>query len=308
LGLKRRCAEGTIELAHCYYRQGAFALTRSTLLRALNELSSNDTELRSICLIRLAVTERHAGHLYDSLTRLNEARESVERCGTLVTGRFHHELATTLKDLALAEGKNDYSEPVIKGFQQAIYEFEAIGHHRYAAVVENNFGFLLLTLKEFDKAEKHLLRARRCLEAFGDRIRVAQVDDSLARLYMETGKLELAEKAACAAVLNLENSDEEALLAESLTTKGLVLCRLGRTREARGVLEGAHRVAERCGDTEGAGRVLLTVIEEIFHELGREERLELRVRLKKLLGKSQQASTLKRLGTCLERIASEDKK
>ena len=308
LGLKRRCAEGIIELAHCYYRQGAFALARSTLVRALNELSSADTELRSICLIRLAVTERHAGHLYDSLARLNEARESVERSGALVTGRFHHELSTTLKDLALAESQINYSEPVIKGFQQAIYEFEAIGHHRYAAVVENNFGFLLLSLKEFDKAEKHLLRARRFLEAFADRIRAAQVDDSLARLYMATDKLELAEKAACAAVSSLENSDEEALLAESLTTRGLVLCRLGRTREARGVLEGAHRIAERCGDTEGAGRALLTVIEEIFHELGKEERLELAVRLRKLLGKSQQASTLKRLEICLERIASEVKK
>jgi tetratricopeptide (TPR) repeat protein len=304
LGLKRRCAEGIIELAHCYYRQGAFSLTRSTLLRALNDLSSNDTELRSICLIRLAVTERHAGHLYDSLARLNEARESVERCGALVTGRFHHEFATTLKDLALAEGQKNYSE-VVKGFQQAIYEFEAIGHHRYAAVVENNFGFLLLTLEEFDRAEKHLLRARRFLEAFGDRIRAAQVDDSLARLYMATDKLELAEKAACAAVSNLENGDEEALLAESLTTKGLVLCRIGRTREARGVLEGAHRIAERCGDTEGAGRALLTVIEEIFHELGKEERLELGVRLRKLLGKSQQASTLKRLEICLDRIGKE---
>ena len=73
-------------------------------------------------------------------------------------------------------------------------------------------------------------------------------------------------------------------------------------------MEGAHRIAERCGDTEGAGRALLTVIEEIFHELGKEERLELAVRLRKLLGKSQQASTLKRLEICLERIASEVKK
>jgi hypothetical protein len=31
-------------------------------------------------------------------------------------------------------------------YLKALYEFEAIGHHRYVAAVENNIGFLLLLL------------------------------------------------------------------------------------------------------------------------------------------------------------------
>src|SRR4030095_4234657 len=125
-------------------------------------------------------------------------------------------------------------------------------------------------------------------------------------LYLATNQLTLAEESAQRAVLTLEKSDEEALLAESLTTKGLVLSKVGRKWEARGVVEGAYRIAERCGDAEGAGRALLVVIEEIFDELGIEEREALALRLKHLLGRPQQASILRRLANCLERIRKEN--
>ena len=91
-----------------------------------------------------------------------------------------------------------------------MYEFEAIGHHRYTAVVENNLGFLLLGLQEFDQASNRLLYARNLLERFGDLVRRAQVDDTLARLYLATNQLTLAEESAQRAVLTLEKSDEEA--------------------------------------------------------------------------------------------------
>jgi len=65
----------------------------------------------------------------------------------------------------------------------------------------------------------------------------------------------------------LEGSSEEALLAEALTTQGLVLCRLGRKQEAKPIIERARRIAERCGDRESAGKALLIVIEEMCDQL-----------------------------------------
>jgi len=100
----------------------------------------------------------------------------------------------------------------------------------------------------------------------------------------------------------LETGDEEALLAEALTTKGAVFCRQGRYSEAKGILEGAHRVAERCGDNEGAGRALLIIVEKMSEQLEDEERQELGTRLRKLLAQSQQASIQIRLRKCLEVI------
>jgi tetratricopeptide (TPR) repeat protein len=134
--------------------------------------------------------------------------------------------------------------------------------------------------------------------------RCAQLNDSLAHLHLTAGRLELAEQAVGKAVKTLETGGMEAYLAESLTTQGLVLCRLGRHREAKRVLERAYSVAERCGHREGAAHALLMEIEEMCEHLQDEERLELGARLDQLLASSKQASTLDRLGKCHDLIAA----
>lgn len=303
LGAKRRSAEARIELALAYYRQGMFALARKTLLRVLAELQLEDNELKSLALIRLAVLERHAGHVADSLSRLSEAQVIVEESGPLVTGRYYHELAITLREIAIAENRSEYFDRVTSHFRRAFYEFVAIGHHRYAAVAENNHGFLNLALERFDEAEVHLAHARRVFEGLADKLRTAQVDDTLARLYVATDRLDLADSASQTAVISLEACDEEALLAEALTTRGLVFCKLNRHNEARTTLEGARRIAERCGDSEGAGRALLIVFEEMYDELDPNERLYLASRLRELLEHTQMASTRSRLENCLRLIS-----
>jgi TolB-like protein len=302
LASKRRSAEGQIELGMSYYRQGMFDLARSTLVRAFGELSEDDRELRSVGLIRLGMVERHAGRLHDALARFTEASEIAELSGGLITGRFHHELATTLKKLHVTHDRSDYFDRVINHYNLAFYQFQAIGNHRYAAISKNNHGYLLLSLERFEEAERHLLWARKLFDGLNDKIRRAQVDETLARLHLATAQFDQAERTIDLAIGALESGDEEALLAEALTTKGVILCRQGRHAEAKGILEGAHRVADRCGDSEGAGRALLVVIEEMCELLGDQERRELGARLNKLLVHSQQTTTLDRFRKCIEVI------
>ena len=304
LGAKRRSAESRIELALSYYRQGMFALTRKTLSSVLHELRAEDTELRCLALIRLAVLERHAGHVADSLSRLSEAEFIVEESGPFVTGRYYHELAITLREIAIAENRSEYFDSATRHLQRALYEFVAIGNHRYAAIVENNHGFLHLAQGRFDEAEVHLVRARQLFEGFHDKIRTAQVEDTLARLYVATERLDLANQASQRAVAYLEECDEEALLAEALTTRGLIFCRLNRHNEARTILEGARRIAERCGDSEGAGRALLILFEEMSNNLEPQERSCLAARMRELLEHTQVVSTRSRFENCLKLISS----
>lgn len=300
LGAKRRSAESRIELALSYYRQGMFELTKNTLLKTLEELDASDINLRGLALLRLAVVERHAGHVQDSLKRLDEARELVDLDGPLITGRYHHELASALKLSAIDENRSNYSADVSFHFKRAVHEFVAIGHYRYVAVVENNHGFLLLNTGLFDEAEAHLLHARKLFDILNDKIRLAQVDETLAQLYTATTRFELAKQTIERAVTSLEESDEEALLAEALRTKALVYCKLHRTQEARAILEGARRVAERCGDFEGAGLALLLMMENMRNQLEKIELKEVAARMRKLLENSQLASVRTRLRHCLE--------
>ena len=121
--------------------------------------------------------------------------------------------------------------------------------------MENNYGCLLSTLARYDEACFHLDRARELFEVLQDNVRRAQVDETLAQLYLASGKYESRSESINLAVDTLKVSGEDALLAEALTTQGIVLCRLGRRHEAKPNLERARRVAERCEDHEAPAKL-----------------------------------------------------
>jgi tetratricopeptide (TPR) repeat protein len=302
LRVKKRAAEARIELALCYYRQGLFDVGRSTLIRVLNELSEEDRELRSLALIRLASLERHAGRVRDALSRLNEATAIVKLSGPWVTGRRHLELASTYKDLAIAEDDIAHFNNAKQSYYKALHEFEAVGNHRYVAIVENNVGFLLLNHNAYQESEYHLLRARRLFEAFSDTVRGAQVNETLARLYVATEKYVTAQDAITKAVLILEHTDGEALFAEALTTSGLVESKLGNYAKAKSTLQAGCSVAERCGDNEGAGRALLILLEELGNHLETAEKVQICEKVKTMFALTQQRTMQSRVERCIEQL------
>lgn len=295
LGSKTLSCEGRVDLALCYQRQGMFDLARTTFLAALQVLPSSECEIRRFALISLASVEWQAGRLNDSAARLKEADEIVEPASPLINGRYHLHLAVTLQTLATFETRGKYLHRALEYCFKAVEQYEAIGNHRYAAIGENNYGYLLVTFNRLDEAESHLVRARKLFAALDDKRRCAQVDDSLAHLHLAAGRLELAEKAVRQAVNALETGGLDGFLAESLTTQGLVLCKLGRRREAKRILDRARQIAERCGDIECSCIALLIVIEELGEHLDEEERLELSAQLEQFLAYSQKASTIERI-------------
>lgn len=128
---------------------------------------------------------------------------------------------------------------------RASSQAELVGHHRRTAVLECNHGYLLLAFARVAQAESYLKRARTLFNHFSDRC--PQLDETIARLYVEMGRFDLAEQAILRSVKDLElGCDEPAILAESLRTHGLVLTKLGHGRKARGVLDRAYQIAERC--------------------------------------------------------------
>ena len=303
LGETARSGEGRAELGYCYYRQGLFDLARTTLRSSLKDFTNRESELKGIVLVRLATVERHASRLHDAVSLLNEADRLLDHLSPWTKGRFHLEFATTLKDLGIAENQSEYFDKALNHYRNAFSHFKGIGNHRYTAIVENNHGYLLSALHRFDEAQLHLERARKLFEELGDQVRRAQVDETLAQLYLASDRYLLAQRSVTRAVETMETIGEEASLGEALTTQGLVLCKLGRRHEAKPILHRARRVAERCGDYEGAGRPLLILIEEMCEHLGEDERQEIGAQASQLLANSQQASTCERLRNCLERIA-----
>ena len=299
----KRAIEARIELGCCYYHQGLFEIAHTTLESCITSLTDEDYELKAVALIRLAIVERHSGRLHEALNLLNRVSYVEDKITPWTKGRFRTEIANTLKEFGVAERKKHHFDEALNHYKEAASQFQQVGNLRYAAAVENNRGYLLLSLERFTESKAHLKRARTLFSDLIDTIGCAQVDETMAQLYLGSGDYELAQHAIELAVNTLEGSGEDALLAEALITHGLILCRLGHWQQAKPILERARRLAERCGDREGAGRALLILIEEMCDQLADDERREIGAQANQLLANSQQHATRERLRKCLDMIA-----
>jgi tetratricopeptide (TPR) repeat protein len=165
------------------------------------------------------------------------------------------------------EGRPDYIDQALIEYAAASYHFEQAGHRRYQACVETNLGFLFFTIKKFAEAHQHLDRAQALFTSMKDNVHTAQVDDTRARVLLAEGRTTEAEKLVRSAVSVLERGGQQSLLAEALTTHGIILARMGSHKIARLTIQRAVDVAQNGGDLEAAGLAALTILEELSDSL-----------------------------------------
>lgn len=305
LGEKERVAEAHIDLAICYWREGAFDEARVILRDALDHLANSNSEQRARALLNSAEVERAAMRFSDALRILMEAEPVFQTIKSLaLKGKFHNLRALVLRNLSDADPHEDYIDRALIEYTAASSYFEQVGHMRFRAAVENNLGFLFFTINRFSEAHEHLNRARRLFGSLTDKVHTAQVDETRARAFLAEGRDGEAEKVVRAAVRTLEEGGEQALLAEAMTTRGVALARLGRHEEARSILQRAIEVAEQAGDNEGAGVAAVTLLEELSEQIGREERLAIYERADQLLSQSQHPGMLVRLRLAARKAVS----
>jgi len=296
LGDAGRAAEGQTELAYCYWREGAFDEARVILAEVLRSLDQEDGERRAVATLRRAIVEASANRHHDALQILTEAAPLFEASAThAIKGKFHNELANVLNYLSEAERRRDYADRALVEYAAAGFHFEEAGHTRNKAAVENNLGYLFASLGNFAEAHAHLERARRLFVRLKDRVHTAQVDDTRARTFIESGHFEEAERLARLAAATLKKGGELALLAETSMTHGVALARLGRHVPARAAFLRAEEVAELAGDQEGAGLASLALLEELGDELAFDQLRLSYERADRFLSDSQHPKVLQRL-------------
>lgn len=295
VGFPHRAEEARVELAYCYFREGALDEARVLLKEALDRLGDND-EVRAVALMRLALVEDASTRFNDSLNILINAAPLFEASENhSLKGRYHNLLAHTLQSLGSTENRADYFDRAIVEFTAASFHFEQAQHPHYHAGIENNLGLLLHSLGRFDEAHDHLNRARRLFINLGDNIYAAQVDETRARVLLEQGRIAEAEEVARHASQVFERASALNWLAEALTTQGKALARLGRTSEAHAIFERAATDAEQTGSLEFAGLALLTMCEELGDFLGTGGLRDAYTRSDQLLARSQSPEILARL-------------
>lgn len=301
--LPQRVAEARGDLALCYWREGSFDEARIHLSDALAGLADDEVDLRAVLLIRAGIVEVWAQRLNQALFLYEEAGPLLEISQDhALKGAFHNELALLFTRLGNAENREYYLDRALIESAAASFHFEQAGNDRYLARVENNVGYLFLKIGRHGEAHRHLDRARQLFLDLKDIETVAQVDDTRARTLLAEGRLRDAERFARSAVSTLEKGDEQALLAEALTTHGVALARMGNQTRARALLQRAIEVAQTAGDLEGAGRAYLSIIEESAPQTLPTELTSIYQSAANLLQRSQDPSVGKRLIACARKV------
>jgi CheY-like chemotaxis protein len=300
-----KAASARSDLAICYWREGAFDEARILLTGALQNIDESDTEQRAKNLVRLTLVEISSGRHHDALRILTDNAAIFEASASdSLKGRFHGQLALVLRNIGTAENRPDYFDRAILEYTAAIYHFGQAGNTRYQAIDENNLGFLFYKIGRYEEAYEHLNLARYLFSTVKDKGRAAQVDETRARVLLAQNRTHEAERVIRDAVRVLAKGGEQGLLAEALTTQGLIIARLGNFLESRHTLKRAADLAEQAGAIEDAGRALLILMEEHDRHLSEIELLETYGRADNLLKATQDAEIIARLRSCASRTVS----
>ncbi len=303
LGETSRATAARSDLTLCYWREGAFDEARALLEDVSSHLDENDIEVKAKTLLRRILIEVSTGRLNKALRLLTDAASIFEASEDhILKGRFHGQLALVLRGLSTAERRQDYMDRAVVEYTAASYHFEQAGHARFRARDENNLGFLLFIMGRYEEAGEHLNHARRLFLEFKDSGSIAQVDDTRARLLLAQGRNAEAEKVIRGAVQTLEKGGEQSLLAEALTTQGVVMAKLGRFDQSYALLQRAMDVSQQAGALENAGRAALALLEEHVERMRNEERREVYRRADEWLAGTQNAEDISRLRACARRV------
>ena len=303
LGLSERVAEARGDLALCYWREGSYDEARITLADAINLLGNENSDLKASLLIRAGIIEERTRQLHEALRLYNEAAPLLETSEDhALKGAFHNEFGLVFKHLAVPENREDYLDRALMEYTAASFHFEQAGNTRYLARVENNLGYLFFKIGKYEEAHKHLDRARHLFLSLSDVGAVAQVDETRARTLVAENRLAEAERIVRYAVHVLQKGDQQAVLAEALTTHGVAFARLGDYPSAKRLLQRAIEVVETTGDLEGAGRAKLSIIEELSGQTPAPQLVSIFQSAAELLKRSQDPSTSKRLIACAQKV------
>jgi tetratricopeptide (TPR) repeat protein len=257
----KKILEAQNELALCYWREGRYDEARIILRSVLSRLT-RDSELKARAIIRSAIVEFSAARYKDAERILTEAASLFEKVNShLVKGSYHNQLAIIYQAFTEA-GQRDYLDRTFIEYEAASFHFEEARHKSYQANVENNLGYIYFLAEGFKEAHRHLDHARRLMVSLKDRVHVARVDETRARVFLAQKKNAEAEKVAKSAVNVLEQSGHHSLV-EALITHGKALARLGNYSHACSILLRAIEISEEAGAMERAGEAALAIIKEL---------------------------------------------
>jgi tetratricopeptide (TPR) repeat protein len=264
LKLPVKIAEALLALATCYWHVEDFDYASDLLQQALGLACERDEALTAVILLNSAIIARAAkeyDHAFDFLASASPLFERIK--DDALCGRFHNSFAVALKHRWKEKRDESTLDQALVEFTAASHHLDEAGYKHQSAAALNNLADLLSEAGRFKEAQEYLERAARIFTTLKERVHLAQVEETRARVYLKQGDNRKAERAANISVSILERGPKKSLLAEALITRGRAMSRLGYVEEALRAFLKALSVAEEIGDLKAAQRSVEARLEEI---------------------------------------------
>lgn len=208
-----------------------------------------------------------------------------------------------LRELAKSEVKTDLLRQALREYEAADAHLKLTRNVFFRVDLKNNIGNVLRQLNRLKEAHKYLAEARRLAVSVRDKLRIAQVDETRAQVFIAEGKFAEAEAVACGVVSVLAKTDRNALFADALITHGIALGRLKQPERSQLRFQRAMEVAQQVGALNKAGLASLPMIEEV-EQLSREELQVAFIKACQWLSECQNKELLRRLIAAAEKVVS----
>ena len=260
----RKVAEARAELGYCYWRAGANDEARIYFTEALKRLTIGGNA-RANALIGLSFVEWAESRHKEALRMLTENALLFERITShTLKGTYHNQLGITYRAIGSAsKRRSEHFQRAIDEYRAADEQFKLAKNLVYRALVKNNIGNVLRELGRFREAHQYLEQARRLFMRVRDKVRVAQVDDTRAQVFIAERNYAQAELIARTAARSFERAGRQCFLAETLVNQGIAVARMREPARAQFIFQQAIEIAHQAGSLNCAGLAALTMIEEI---------------------------------------------
>lgn len=263
IGEQTQWAESRSDLAVCYWREGSFDEARVILKNVLESVYGLSAELTGKILLRSVNVEISTRNYDRAMELISRATHVASGGSALLRGKLYFHRALIQRKDGEERNRPDLLTASIADYKNAATHYQKAKHKIYMAATENNIGNVYRLLNDPQNAHLHFDNAISLYTKLKDRTHAAQVYDNKAQALLAEGQFEDARIAAQASVAMVRNGDEQALLAESLTTLGVIYARSGNTDEGARSFHEAKEIALTVGDVDGAGNALLTHLEEL---------------------------------------------
>jgi uncharacterized protein HemY len=152
--------------------------------------------------------------------------------------------ATLLYSLAQSYRVAGDLEGAVRSGMESLALWKAIDARAETAGIENELALIYLDLGNIADAEKHLAAAKADMVAIGDEFRLAHVAETDARIALERGDIDRAERLAVEAADLAERTGNGRARLSSLLTAARAARRAGDRTRASELLETAANLAE----------------------------------------------------------------